>query len=76
MVRAKCRVTKVTKTVEGSVCVSLVAVYDDQIEESKRFSKATPAGSIELWVDNPPASDYLELGEYFYVDFTRCEQAG
>ncbi len=76
MVRAKCRVTKVTKTVEGSVCVSMVAVYDDRIEESKRFSKATPAGSIELWVDNPPASDYLVLGEYFYVDFTRCEQAG
>ncbi|HUI28688.1 MAG TPA: hypothetical protein VLX91_00625 [Candidatus Acidoferrales bacterium] len=74
MVRAKCRVTKVTKTVEGSECVSLVAVYDDGIEENKRFAKATPAGSIELWVDNPPASDYLKLGEYFYVDFTKCEQ--
>ncbi len=72
MIRAKCRVTKVTRTVEGTLCVSLVAVYDAEIEEHKRFSKATPAGSIELWVDNPSASDYLKLGEYFYVDFTQC----
>lgn len=76
MIRAKCRVTKVMKTLEGSECISLIAVYDESIEENKRFSKATPAGSIELWVDNPMASDYLELGEYFYVDFTKCEKAG
>jgi len=73
MIRAKCRVTKVSNNIEGNICVSLVAVYDHGTEEEKRPSKATPAGSIELWIDNPLASDYLRLGEYFYVDFTKCD---
>ena len=76
MIRARCRVAEVTKTVEDSICVSLIAVYDHGIEENRRFAKATPAGSIELWVDNPPTSDYLQLGEYFYLDLTKCEEAG
>lgn len=74
MVRAKFRVTKVAKTVYGAAAgqmeVTLAPEYDTTIPEDARFSKATPSGTIQLFVDNPLASDYLELGKYFYIDFT------
>lgn len=71
MVRAKFQVQKVAKTAWGnSVEVTLSPQYDTSIEEDKRFSKATPSGTIQLYIDNPPASEYLALGKYFYVDFT------
>jgi site-specific DNA-cytosine methylase len=44
--------------------------YDTTIEEDRRFSKATPSGEITMFVDNPPASDFLIEGGVFYVDFT------
>ena len=70
MVRAKFVVTKVAKTNYGQIEVTLSPQYDTSIEEDKRFSKYTPSGVITLMIDNPPASDYLELGKAFYVDFT------
>jgi len=70
MVRAKFRVTKVARQVYGSSEVTLSPEYDQTIEEDRRFAKATPSGTILLYIDNPPASDYLALGKFFYVDFT------
>jgi hypothetical protein len=71
MIRAKFYVQKVAKTAwGGGVEVTLSPQYDTTIEEDKRFSKATPSGTIQLYIDNPPASEYLALGKYFYVDFT------
>ena len=70
MVRAKFQVSKVAKTSYGQIEVTLTPQYDQSIEEDKRFSKATPSGTIQLLIDNPPASDYLALGKFFYVDFT------
>ncbi len=64
-------VTKVAKTVFGNqVEVTLMPQYDEDIQEEQRFAKATPSGSIQLYVDNPPAENSLELGKLFYVDFT------
>ena len=79
MVRAKFRVTKVAKTVYGGnaeqVEVTLSPEYDTSIPEYARFAKATPSGTIQLFIDNPPASDQLELGKYFYVDFSEVPKA-
>jgi hypothetical protein len=73
MVRAKFMVTKVATTNYGQKEITLSPQYDNSIEEDRRFAKATPSGTIQLYVDNPPASDYLELGKQFYVDFTKVE---
>lgn len=75
MVRAKFVVTKVAKWQYGAIEVTLAPQYDTSIEEDRRFSKYTPQGSITLTIDNPTASDYLELGKAFYVDFTLAPQA-
>ena len=75
MVRAKFRVTKVAQTAWGNgVELTLSAEYDTSIPEDQRFAKATPSGTMTMYIDNPPASDYLKLGGYFYLDFTEVEK--
>ncbi len=78
MVRAKFAVQSVTKTYyqgkeNGGVTIKLSPQYDTSIEEDRRFSKATPSGEITMFVDNPPASEFLIAGGVFYVDFTPVE---
>jgi hypothetical protein len=81
MVRTKFQVTKIARSAYGhptavpstAVEVTLTPQYDQSIEEDKRFAKATPSGTIQLYIDSPPASDYLALGKVFYVDFTEVE---
>jgi len=73
-VRAKFKVTKVAHTEYGGKEVTLTPQYDTSIEEDRRFAKATPSGTIQLYIDNPPAADQLALGKFFYVDFTEVEQ--
>lgn len=70
MVRGKFRVTKIAETLWGQKEVTLSPEYDTSIEEDRRYAKATPSGTITMMIDNPPAVDYLKLGEFFYVDFT------
>ncbi len=71
MVRGKFQVYSIEKFASGSgVQITLYPQYDTSIEEDRRFAKATPSGSIKMYVDNPTASDYLTVGKYFYVDFT------
>lgn len=74
-VRAKFRVTSVKK-VDWSPDVRVIglsAVGADEIPENQRYHKYTPSGSMELTIDNPPASDELALGKTFYVDFTEVK---
>lgn len=75
MVRAKFKVTKVAHNDYSGVEVTLTPMFDNTIEEGRRFAKATPSGTIQLYIDNPPASDYLKLGSFFYVDFTEVTAA-
>lgn len=49
--------------------ISLRAVFDGS-EENKSFFDATPNGSIELEVVNPPAAAAFVAGHSYYVDFT------
>lgn len=74
MVRAKFRVSAITEyEYQGSKLFKLIAVYDDGIEENKRFATATPSGTLEIHINNPPAAEFFELGKSYYLDFSKAE---
>lgn len=74
MVRAKFRLDSVKQwAYGGSKSFEFSAVYDDGIEENKRYAKATPSGKLEIQIDNPPAAEFFELGKSYYLDFTKAE---
>ncbi|MDF5736788.1 MULTISPECIES: hypothetical protein [unclassified Nostoc] len=71
-VRAKftCQQNK-TDHEEGAATVILTPVTTNPpTEENLTFWKATPAGQIELQIDNPQASAQFTPGADYYVDFT------
>jgi hypothetical protein len=74
MVRGKFTVIEITQVnwSKDARKVRLQAVMDNTTEENWRYSKATPSGTIDITIDNPPASDYLAMGKTFYVDFTEA----
>lgn len=43
------------------------------VSGNEAWSKWTPSGKIELTISNPAAVDALELGEEYYVDFTKAD---
>jgi len=49
------------------------AEYDETIPEDRRFARATPNGTFEMWVDNSDALAQLELGRQYYLDLTPAE---
>jgi len=49
------------------------AQYDQSIEEDRKYSKATPTGSVEMFVDNPAALAQFEIGKAYYFDVTPAE---
>jgi hypothetical protein len=44
------------------------AIYDDKIEEDRRFAKASPSGQFKIQIDNPTAQAAFKIGEYYYFD--------
>jgi len=74
MVRAKFKVESVT-TFPGQVAVKITmrAICDNSTEENRRFAKYTPSGTLEFYVDNPPAAEELTKSKEFYIDFTPAE---
>jgi hypothetical protein len=67
-------ITKWNAEHPGQTQVVLQPQYDSSIEEDRRYAKATPAGKIEMTVDNPAALEQLALGKAFYVDFTEVPE--
>lgn len=47
------------------------AVYDDGIPENQRFAQYTPAGQLQIHVDNPAVR--FELGKCYYLDITPAD---
>jgi len=45
------------------------AVYDGS-PENNQFAQATPSGSLEMYISNPAALDFLEPNKDYYLDFT------
>jgi hypothetical protein len=74
MVRAKLTVTSITEhhNLVGKT-IKLHCIYDPTIPEDRRFSEATPNGSMEIFVTNPAALEQFTKGKTFYVDFTPVE---
>lgn len=73
-VRAKFRCVKVEQSAGMSGrTLKFAPMYDTTIPEDRRYSQATPSGELTMYVDNPAVS--FELGEYYYLDFTKVEAA-
>lgn len=49
--------------------VKLRAVYGDS-PENREWARATPAGALELTIDNPAAFGTLNCGDEVYMDLT------
>lgn len=64
MVRAKFKCTQK----EGNQ-LKLEVIYSGS-EENELFWKYTPAGQIQMSVDNEKAQEQFEVGKEYYVDFT------
>ena len=76
MVRAKFMVQEIRRHHygnPGATTIILRPQYDENIEEDKRFAKATPTGEISMYVDNPPAQAFFELGKKYYLDFSPAD---
>jgi hypothetical protein len=73
MVRAKFKLSSIKQYEYGGKQFEFSAVYDDGIEENKRYAKATPSGSLLITVDNPPAAEFFEIGKSYYLDFSKAE---
>ena len=55
--------------------VELSAVYShDRNKEDNQFSSATPQGKLEMSITNPEASNFLQPGKSYYLDFTEAPE--
>lgn len=77
--RAKMKITSVTRLEYGAEQVCMVAVYreggygEDGLDEDNTFAKFTPSGKLELTITNPALYGKLNPGEKYYIDFTKAE---
>jgi len=46
--------------------------YDSSIEEDRRFAKASPSGELKIYIDNPSAQKFFEVGKTYYFDASVC----
>jgi hypothetical protein len=80
MVRAKFKVdaienTKYGKTGKVLTTIKMTPVYpgENPTHENKKFWDASPSGELRLGTVNAKAVEYFELGEEYYIDFTKAE---
>ena len=83
-VRAKFKVNRIEKSIwngttsadeMSTVVLSPVYANNDPEHENSKFWKYTPSGEVKLGTINKEAADYFELGEEYYLDFTKAEKA-
>lgn len=73
--RAKFRVTKVTKTSDTSEQLEMMAVsstpFDgDGKSEDNDFARWTPSGQLTMTINNPALIGHYKEGDAYYIDFT------
>jgi len=71
--RCKLKCTAIENYEHSSKRYTFDAVYDSGIEEDRRFAKASPSGKFEIYIDNPSAQAFFEIGKSYYFDATQCE---
>jgi hypothetical protein len=67
-VRCKMQLTHKTEICWGACELTFHAIYDQTIEEDRRFAKASPSGQFKIMIDNPAALAQFELGKFYYFD--------
>lgn len=79
MMRAKMRVSSVTKQGDSSEALGFTAVTGkdpfgpDGASEDNTYARYTPQGSCALVVNNPELAGKFNVGDTFYLDFTPAE---
>lgn len=64
----------------GPIEVELNAVYpsdeDDKVtrDENTKFFEATPSAYLKMTVNNPPAAEQFQVGDEWYLSFSRAER--
>jgi hypothetical protein len=74
-VRAKFRVHAVQHaqgTEDESAMVNMIPVYAD-CPENESWSKYTPSGEIRMFITNPQAIAFFEVGQECFVTFSRAK---
>uniref|UniRef100_A0A6H1ZPB2 Uncharacterized protein n=1 Tax=viral metagenome TaxID=1070528 RepID=A0A6H1ZPB2_9ZZZZ len=72
-VRAKFKCDSVSPEFDGGSKIIKFSAVTEGSEENKSFWKYTPAGSLEMQIDNPPASSFFKLGKEYYLDFIEVD---
>ena len=59
---------------KDSETINAIAVYStDPASENAQWSKWTPAGQLQMTINNPAAFGALEQGKEYFVDLTPAE---
>lgn len=53
--------------------IEMSPVIGNGAEENKQFFASTPSGNIELGLISEHAASLFELGQSYYVDFTKAD---
>ncbi len=72
-VRAKLECTSIESFKESKVAKFQAVIAYIGLSENTDFTKYTPSGRLEITItNNVPASDFFEVGEEYYLDFTNA----
>lgn len=78
MMRAKMRVTDVQKYHPSNEIVKMTAVSksdgypEDGSDENNSYARWTPTADLSISIANPALFDQFEIGQQFYLDFTKA----
>jgi hypothetical protein len=59
----------------GPTSYRLVARYDPDLPEDRRFNEATPWGEMEIGIQNPALAGFFSPGKAYYITITPAEEA-
>lgn len=77
MVRCKLKLTEVHHVSWSKAGKRLVfeAQYDQSIPEDQRFFESSPNAKFDIFIDNPTAVAFFQLGECYYFDASAVQAA-
>ena len=79
MMRAKLKVTGVTKVSEDQEDIGFSAVSknegysEDGSDENNTFARFTPMAELTMTIQNPNLIGKFNMGDEFYVDFSKVK---
>ena len=71
--RAKMKVTAVEPQLKMSAVCKNDGYPADGSDENNTFAKWTPSAELVMSVTNPALAGKFEVGQEFYVDFTKAD---